>query len=346
MRTRSSPLITSAQVARRPSMLGRRAQRALDLTRGGAIANSGLVAGAGEVVDRQASRQPRPARAAPSRSESRFHLWRSRRSSLRQRWVITPGIRRSVRVFTSGAAGRPSSRRSGAWPLGLRGPPRRRRRKRRQGRWRRASERGGRPGRRRGASAAALPCSSRWRISSTVTPASSSCARVTTPCCSVAIRAIVSSTVLSWWAIATPRQDSAAIRPPGRLAPVAGEAITQRSGLALGRAIRAGELSSREVVEAHIELLRRLEPALGAIAVDRYDAALEEADAADARIAAADDGEELPPLPGRARARSRSRSGSRACPTPPGWWPAGARWPPSRRPPPAACWTWARSRWG
>jgi len=79
---------------------------------------------------------------------------------------------------------------------------------------------------------------------------------------------------------------------------VAGEAITQRSGLALGRAIRAGELSSRQVVEAHIELLRRLEPALGAIAVDRYDAALEEADAADARIAAADDEQELPPYLG------------------------------------------------
>ncbi|HEX5910176.1 MAG TPA: amidase [Thermoleophilaceae bacterium] len=79
---------------------------------------------------------------------------------------------------------------------------------------------------------------------------------------------------------------------------MAGEAITQRSGLALGRAIRAGELSSRQVVEEHIGLLRRLEPALGAIAVDRYDAALEEADAADARIAAAADGEELPPYLG------------------------------------------------
>lgn len=79
---------------------------------------------------------------------------------------------------------------------------------------------------------------------------------------------------------------------------MAGQAITERSGLALGRAIRARELSSRDVVEAHVELLQRLEPALGAMAVDRYDAARAEADAADQRIASAADGDDLPPYLG------------------------------------------------
>lgn len=79
---------------------------------------------------------------------------------------------------------------------------------------------------------------------------------------------------------------------------MAGVALTERSGLELGRAIRARELSSRDVVEAHIELLQRLEPDLGAIAVDRYDAARQDADAADQRIAAADKDEELPPYLG------------------------------------------------
>ena len=71
--------------------------------------------------------------------------------------------------------------------------------------------------------------------------------------------------------------------------------VTQRSGTALARAIRDGELRSREVVEAHIEVLRRREPALGAIVCDRYDAALADADAADTRVA---EGGELPPLLG------------------------------------------------
>ena len=48
-------------------------------------------------------------------------------------------------------------------------------------------------------------------------------------------------------------------------------------------------------MEAHIEVLRGREPALGAIVCDRYDAALTDADAADARVA---EGGELPPLLG------------------------------------------------
>ena len=73
--------------------------------------------------------------------------------------------------------------------------------------------------------------------------------------------------------------------------------LTQRSATALARAIREGEVSSREVVEAHIEMCERYQPRTGAIAVERFDAARREADAADARIASAGEGE-LPPLLG------------------------------------------------
>src|SRR3954471_12650945 len=62
--------------------------------------------------------------------------------------------------------------------------------------------------------------------------------------------------------------------------------ITERSATELARAIRDGELTSRAVVEAHVELARRLNPELKAIAADRFEAALAEADAADERVAA------------------------------------------------------------
>ena len=75
------------------------------------------------------------------------------------------------------------------------------------------------------------------------------------------------------------------------------EPLTQRSATALARAIRAGELTSREAVETHIEMCRRWQPRTGAIAVERFEEALREADAADARIASAGEGE-LPPLLG------------------------------------------------
>ncbi|HEX5147421.1 MAG TPA: amidase [Conexibacter sp.] len=76
--------------------------------------------------------------------------------------------------------------------------------------------------------------------------------------------------------------------------------LTTRSAAALAAAIRAGETTSRAVVEAHVALLRRVNPALNAVVVDRYDAALADADAADARIAAtpAAERDALPPLLG------------------------------------------------
>src|SRR3954469_20595169 len=60
--------------------------------------------------------------------------------------------------------------------------------------------------------------------------------------------------------------------------------IIERSATSLARAIREGELTSREVVEAHVARARRLNPKLKAIAADRFEEALAEADAADARV--------------------------------------------------------------
>jgi fatty acid amide hydrolase 2 len=74
--------------------------------------------------------------------------------------------------------------------------------------------------------------------------------------------------------------------------------VTERSAIDLAKAIREGELTSREVVEAHVERARRLNPQLMAIAADRFDAALAEADAADARIREGGAVAELPPLLG------------------------------------------------
>lgn len=76
--------------------------------------------------------------------------------------------------------------------------------------------------------------------------------------------------------------------------------LTKMSGIGLAAAIRGGQASSREVVEAHIARLRAVDPVLNAIACGRYDQALAEADAADTRIAGASgpDDRSLPPLLG------------------------------------------------
>src|SRR3954464_15768471 len=73
---------------------------------------------------------------------------------------------------------------------------------------------------------------------------------------------------------------------------------TERSARELAAAIRSGRLSAREVVEAHAWRLHRCQPRTNALARDRFAAALEEADAADARIAAGADRAGLPPFLG------------------------------------------------
>ena len=74
--------------------------------------------------------------------------------------------------------------------------------------------------------------------------------------------------------------------------------LTERSALDLARAIRTGETTSREVVEAHIERLERTHERINAIVVDRYDAARADADLADEAVRAATDPDALPPFHG------------------------------------------------
>jgi fatty acid amide hydrolase 2 len=76
---------------------------------------------------------------------------------------------------------------------------------------------------------------------------------------------------------------------------VRSDPLTHRSARALAAAIAAGEVSARDVVEAHIAALERVQPIVRPLAMERFAAARAEADAADARVA---QGGELPPLLG------------------------------------------------
>ena len=74
-------------------------------------------------------------------------------------------------------------------------------------------------------------------------------------------------------------------------------ALTLRSATALAKAIREGETTAREVVQAHIDRLHARQPRTNALACDRFAQALEEADAADARLTTASTSNEHDPLP-------------------------------------------------
>ena len=69
------------------------------------------------------------------------------------------------------------------------------------------------------------------------------------------------------------------------------------STLRLAELVRGGTVSSREVVEAHVDHARRVNPRLNAIVRDRYESARREADRAD-RALREQDPAELPPLHG------------------------------------------------
>lgn len=73
------------------------------------------------------------------------------------------------------------------------------------------------------------------------------------------------------------------------------ETLTTLSATALAKMIASGDISSFEAVEAHIDRIERVNPALNAVVVKRYDAARAEAKEADARRVR---GEKLPPLHG------------------------------------------------
>lgn len=73
--------------------------------------------------------------------------------------------------------------------------------------------------------------------------------------------------------------------------------ILTASGVALARAIRERKVTSVDVVQAHVDRARRVNPALNAIVRDRYDAALREAAAADEKTSA-EHRDDLPELHG------------------------------------------------
>lgn len=77
--------------------------------------------------------------------------------------------------------------------------------------------------------------------------------------------------------------------------------LLSASASALAEALRAGEFSARDVVEAHIEHLERVNPGLNAVVMTRFHEARAEADRADAELAAARAAgrvDALPPLLG------------------------------------------------
>ena len=73
--------------------------------------------------------------------------------------------------------------------------------------------------------------------------------------------------------------------------------VYESSAGRLARSIREGHLTSSEVVEAHIDRIRRVNPVINAVVEERFDEALKEATVADERTRSSDP-EELPPLHG------------------------------------------------
>jgi len=80
-------------------------------------------------------------------------------------------------------------------------------------------------------------------------------------------------------------------------APSAPPSPTTLSAVQLARAIRAGELTSLQAVEAHVERIEAVNPRINAVVGTRYEQARQEARRADARLAQ-EGPEQLPPLHG------------------------------------------------
>jgi amidase len=74
---------------------------------------------------------------------------------------------------------------------------------------------------------------------------------------------------------------------PAESAPVSADEITVRSAGELADAIRSKQLSSRAVVEAHLDQIAKVNPKLNAVVQLTADSARKEADEADGRWRAA-----------------------------------------------------------
>lgn len=73
--------------------------------------------------------------------------------------------------------------------------------------------------------------------------------------------------------------------------------LLTKSATELARLIRRGEVTSRVVVETHIDRIRCVNPVVNAVVEDRFDEALKESDLADERMKSPDAGD-LPPFHG------------------------------------------------
>ncbi|GMV40215.1 MAG: amidase [Myxococcales bacterium] len=76
------------------------------------------------------------------------------------------------------------------------------------------------------------------------------------------------------------------------------ETLLTASAFEIAARVRAGSISSVDVVDLHIARIRQVNPLVNALVADRFDAAREEARAADARLSGARDRSSLPPLLG------------------------------------------------
>lgn len=74
--------------------------------------------------------------------------------------------------------------------------------------------------------------------------------------------------------------------------------LLDASAMALSRAIRNREVSIPEVVRTHIERIEAVNPVINAVVATRYEAAMQEAEAAQAQLMNASDPDTLPPLLG------------------------------------------------
>ncbi len=75
------------------------------------------------------------------------------------------------------------------------------------------------------------------------------------------------------------------------------EDLTRLSATQLARSIRTGKFSARQVVEAHIERIEKVNPVINAVVAKRYEAARKEADTVDKQLSTAKH-PSLPPLLG------------------------------------------------
>jgi fatty acid amide hydrolase 2 len=108
----------------------------------------------------------------------------------------------------------------------------------------------------------------------------------------------------------------------------------------LAARIQRRQLSPIDLVEAHIDRIGRVNPAINALVRDRFDQARQDAIQAEVRLANAPPGAPLPPLLG-VPFTVQELIGVAGMPQTCGSvyrWDVTARWSPASRPPARSCW--------